>query len=593
MSFLGSLSNPDDLYELKGKIKKLSPYEIDKSLTKEDVSAEAKATGDAINAVKNALIEHANDYKNPHKVTKTQLGLGNVDNTSDLDKPVSTAQAKAIADHFQVGETAPDCDAVWFNTRDGINAEVSDDQIVNGAVNMAGHRLYGLPTPTSDNDSTNKGYVDAQVKKAAPRNLLSNSDWTHPVNEKGVTNESYPNQIFIDRWLFDRSQDTGSYSLGANGITFGKATWLKQFLLLPLEYMDNKTFTAVLWLEDGTFWLQSLVFTAQDSYVSAPWAGQGIGTYFNGTYWQIVFSNIPNCTIKHVALYEGEYTADNVPNYQSIGYEAELFICRQYDLTNGNYIGLQKFGQPVNLLDNSDFTNPVNQRGVTSYVSDQYGIDRWVCGLAGFTATVQSDGMHMSGAEGGFWLKQLIPIGGAIQVGAKLTLVIKKKNTEPLTAVLTVPATGADNATQISGGNVLQLTTASDGSCVIFVYFGNNTNEEYIIEWAALYEGEYSAETLPEYQPRGYAAELAECMRYFQKYNDAFWLHPCGDGYQRETFTYPIPMRISPSITFQVASDGEPPAVDIDLQTSNQCVFSSANDGRFVALTHINFSADL
>ena len=36
------------------------------------------------------------------------------------------------------------------------------------------------------------------------------------------------------------------------------------------------------------------------------------------------------------------------------------------------------------------------------------------------------------------------------------------------------------------------------------------------IRWAALYEGEYTAETLPEYQPKGYGAELAECQRYYQ-----------------------------------------------------------------------------
>lgn len=34
---------------------------------------------------------------NPHNVTKGQVGLGNVDNTSDANKPVSTAQAAAIA----------------------------------------------------------------------------------------------------------------------------------------------------------------------------------------------------------------------------------------------------------------------------------------------------------------------------------------------------------------------------------------------------------------------------------------------------------------------------------------------------------------
>ena len=40
---------------------------------------------------------HASDTANPHTVTKAQVGLGNVDNTSDANAPVSTAQAAADA----------------------------------------------------------------------------------------------------------------------------------------------------------------------------------------------------------------------------------------------------------------------------------------------------------------------------------------------------------------------------------------------------------------------------------------------------------------------------------------------------------------
>ena len=39
--------------------------------------------------------EHVASTVNPHAVTKAQIGLGNVDNTSDISKPVSTAQAAA------------------------------------------------------------------------------------------------------------------------------------------------------------------------------------------------------------------------------------------------------------------------------------------------------------------------------------------------------------------------------------------------------------------------------------------------------------------------------------------------------------------
>lgn len=42
------------------------------------------------------LDAHVADTANPHEVTQTQVGLGNVDNTSDADKPVSTATQTAL-----------------------------------------------------------------------------------------------------------------------------------------------------------------------------------------------------------------------------------------------------------------------------------------------------------------------------------------------------------------------------------------------------------------------------------------------------------------------------------------------------------------
>lgn len=42
------------------------------------------------------LTAHKNSTNNPHNVTKEQVGLGNVNNTSDLDKPISTAVQTAL-----------------------------------------------------------------------------------------------------------------------------------------------------------------------------------------------------------------------------------------------------------------------------------------------------------------------------------------------------------------------------------------------------------------------------------------------------------------------------------------------------------------
>jgi len=45
---------------------------------------------------------HLIDTDNPHEVTKVQVGLGNVDNTSDLNKPISTATQTALDDKVEL-----------------------------------------------------------------------------------------------------------------------------------------------------------------------------------------------------------------------------------------------------------------------------------------------------------------------------------------------------------------------------------------------------------------------------------------------------------------------------------------------------------
>lgn len=50
-----------------------------------------------VSVVNTSLNNHTARFDNPHQVTKTQVGLGNVDNTSDINKPVSAATQTALA----------------------------------------------------------------------------------------------------------------------------------------------------------------------------------------------------------------------------------------------------------------------------------------------------------------------------------------------------------------------------------------------------------------------------------------------------------------------------------------------------------------
>ena len=71
-----------------------------------NINAEATTRGNADTTLTNNLAAHVANVTNPHSVTKAQVGLGNVDNTTDLGKPISTATQTAL-DNRAVVVTVP------------------------------------------------------------------------------------------------------------------------------------------------------------------------------------------------------------------------------------------------------------------------------------------------------------------------------------------------------------------------------------------------------------------------------------------------------------------------------------------------------
>lgn len=66
--------------------------------------ASEKADGMMSKEDKKTLDDHVGNKNNPHQVTKAQIGLENVDNTSDTDKPISTATLEALNNKVNVSD---------------------------------------------------------------------------------------------------------------------------------------------------------------------------------------------------------------------------------------------------------------------------------------------------------------------------------------------------------------------------------------------------------------------------------------------------------------------------------------------------------
>ena len=136
-----------------------------------------------INAVQTNLETHINNKSNPHEVTKDQVGLGNVDNTSDANKPISNATQTALNGKFsatdgnalkQRVDNIPELvatDITVDSDNDSVNISLDKTSIVDGTlsgttinINSATASKAGILVPT-DKSKIDKIVTDGDGNK--------------------------------------------------------------------------------------------------------------------------------------------------------------------------------------------------------------------------------------------------------------------------------------------------------------------------------------------------------------------------------------------------------------------------------------------
>lgn len=149
-------------------------------------------------------------------------------------------------------------------------------------------------------------------------------------------------------------------------------------------------------------------------------------------------------------------------------------------------------------LTNGYFASAINQRGDTSYTGKVYGIDRWTALEAATVVTVSNNGITTTGA-----IEQRIRREDFGEISGQFTA-----------AVCMTDGTISCVAGSLAGfGNdkvEAWIDTTTD-----MVHFRIKAGGAY--RWAALYVGEFTADTLPDYCMKSRAAEMLECQRYFQR----------------------------------------------------------------------------
>lgn len=146
-----------------------------------------------INAVQTNLETHINNKYNPHEVTKDQVGLGNVDNTSDANKPISTATQTALNGKFsatdgnalkQRVDNIPELvatDITVDSDNDSVNISLDKTSIVDGT-------LSGT-TININSATASKAGILVPTDKSKIDKIITNGNGTKYLSDNGTYKE--------------------------------------------------------------------------------------------------------------------------------------------------------------------------------------------------------------------------------------------------------------------------------------------------------------------------------------------------------------------------------------------------------------------
>lgn len=482
---------------------------------------------------RDAIGNHKSDTSNPHNVTPAQIGLGNVDNTSDLDKPISTAVQKAIdnkadktvattsADGLISAEDKSKLDAFEITTTggklhdkdiattdliptslpaNGGNADTVDGLHANGFIKVNNHDAYDC------NTLYDAGlYLCGGLSTNTPNNLTYGSLFVMPYRRSyGNSTPDFCTQIYIP-----------------NGDVSDTSMWYRTSLENTWNEWKRSCDGGNADTVDG---LHASDFIKNTS----DWKPMNFEiTYGDHNYPNVIDNNIPimpkTCNYTHI-ISRGR-SDNSIISILSIpsDYDDDIFL---YQSISGVWKNIADGGNAdtldglhaneiatnPNLLINPDFK--INQRGETDFSvtyhqgtpipqSQKYTVDRW---------RIMDGKANIS--------------NGKFVLSGTIIQVLENSIGSDFTATVSVESGTA--------------TASYNDSTKTFSIVGNNA----VLNWAKL---EYGSIATP-FIPPDPTTELLKCKRYFEtKSISAKGLAP--DNQWIEGHIFDVPKRAIPSIS--------------------------------------------
>ena len=285
-----------------------------------------------IDAVQTNLETHINNKSNPHEVNKAQVGLGNVDNTSDANKPISNATQTALNGKF----SATDGNALKQTIEDMPNLVVTEGSVSHKNNNISlSLRQQDLKDPVNTDsilltfnpatDST-AGIILPSDKSKIDK-IITNGNGTKYLSDNGTYKEVQGGSADIES-LKQYVNDSIS-----SARSFG---YMMQLTEIDASGLDENTWYPVTITAGARMCMRAEVLVALDSGTKPSWSTHERG-FSTRKIWEWAPSTWGVNAVSDIKVYLSDFAHTNLDPVRGLDFLGHFDTCFVFVRGGGKY----------------------------------------------------------------------------------------------------------------------------------------------------------------------------------------------------------------------------------------------------------------
>lgn len=286
----------------------------------------------SISNVQNNLNAHINNRTNPHRVTKEQIGLDQVDNTSDANKPISNATQTALNGKF----SATDGNALKQTIEDMPNLVVTEGSVSHKNNNISlSLRQQDLKDPVNVDsilltfnpatDST-AGIILPSDKSKIDK-IITNGNGTKYLSDNGTYKEVQGGSADIESLKqYVNDSISSARSIG----------YMMQLTEIDASTLDENTWYPVTIAAGARMCMRAEVLVALDSGTKPSWSTHKRG-FSTRKIWEWAPSTWGVNTVSDIKVYLSDFAHTNLDPVRGLDFLGHFDTCFVFVRGGGKY----------------------------------------------------------------------------------------------------------------------------------------------------------------------------------------------------------------------------------------------------------------